>query len=114
MNTPEGKRARRRWLVPALAVTAALAKERVRATFFVIGSQVEAHPEYAKRLVAAGHELGNHTYTHRRMVFVSPDTVAAEVEPTNALIRQAGQRGEIPSRLGHPAAPLVRRRAAHA
>ncbi|MEU0564145.1 polysaccharide deacetylase family protein [Nonomuraea sp. NPDC005983] len=49
-------------------------------------------------LVSAGHELGNHTYTHCRMVFVSPDTVAAEVEPTNAVIRQAGQRGEIPFR----------------
>ncbi|MFC7716000.1 polysaccharide deacetylase family protein [Nonomuraea recticatena] len=49
-----------------------LAEQRVRATFFVIGSQVEARPQDAKALVAAGHQLANHTYSHQRMVFVSP------------------------------------------
>ncbi|MEU8104403.1 polysaccharide deacetylase family protein [Nonomuraea muscovyensis] len=75
-----------------------LAAERVRATFFVVGSQMAAHPGAAEALVAAGHQLGNHTFTHRRMVFVSPGTVTAEVEPTDALIRRAGQRGDIPFR----------------
>ncbi|MFB9530167.1 polysaccharide deacetylase family protein [Nonomuraea roseola] len=75
-----------------------LAEQRVRATFFVIGSQVEARPQDAKALVAAGHQLANHTYTHQRMVFVSPSTVAEEVERTDAAIRVAGQRGEIPFR----------------
>ncbi|MFI7635660.1 polysaccharide deacetylase family protein [Nonomuraea sp. NPDC049400] len=72
-----------------------LAEQRVRATFFVIGAQVEARPQDARALVAAGHQLANHTYTHRRMVFVSPATVASEVERTDAAIRRAGQRGEI-------------------
>ncbi|MFG3437778.1 polysaccharide deacetylase family protein [Nonomuraea sp. NPDC047897] len=75
-----------------------LAAERVRATFFVVGSQLAAHPGTAEALVAAGHQLGNHTFTHRRMVFVSPGTVAAEIERTDALIRRAGQRGDIPFR----------------
>ncbi|MET7337688.1 polysaccharide deacetylase family protein [Nonomuraea sp. NPDC005650] len=72
-----------------------LAQQRVHATFFVIGSQVEARPQAAQALVAAGHQLANHTYTHRRMVFVPPATVASEVERTDAAIRTAGQRGEI-------------------
>ncbi|GAA3171842.1 polysaccharide deacetylase family protein [Nonomuraea roseoviolacea] len=79
----------------AAEVLAALAAEDVRATFYVVGSQMERFPKEAAALVAAGHELGNHTYTHRRMVFVSPDTVKDEVERTNALIRAAGQSGGI-------------------
>ncbi|MGN9846414.1 polysaccharide deacetylase family protein [Nonomuraea sp. H19] len=72
-----------------------LAEQRVRATFFVIGSQVEARLQDAQALAGKGHELANHTYTHRRMVFVSPSTVASEIERTDAAIRMAGQRGEI-------------------
>lgn len=72
-----------------------LEAERVRATFFVVGSSLRDRPQDGRALVAAGHQLANHTYTHRRMVFVTPDTVADEVERTDALIRAAGQRGDI-------------------
>ncbi len=41
-----------------------LRREHVPATFFVVGSQVAAHPELARREVAEGHELGSHTFTH--------------------------------------------------
>ncbi|MEZ4267115.1 MAG: polysaccharide deacetylase family protein [Myxococcota bacterium] len=37
-----------------------------RGTFFCIGQHVEAHPEVARRLVAGGHELGNHSFSHAR------------------------------------------------
>jgi peptidoglycan-N-acetylglucosamine deacetylase len=67
----------------------------VRATFFVTGRELAAAPEAGRRLVAAGHELGNHTWSHRRMAFVSLGTVKAELEPTDSLIRLAGQRGRI-------------------
>lgn len=76
-------------------IIATLAEQRVRATFFVNGAQLEARPQDGKALVAAGHELGNHTYSHRRMVFVTPSTVAEEIERTDAAIRAAGQRGDI-------------------
>nr|WP_236714632.1 polysaccharide deacetylase family protein [Nonomuraea pusilla] len=72
-----------------------LARQGVRATFFVVGAQLRDRPDDGRALVAAGHELANHTYTHRRMIFVTPGTVAEEVERTDALIRAAGQRGEI-------------------
>ncbi|WP_231515274.1 bifunctional polysaccharide deacetylase/glycosyltransferase family 2 protein [Herbidospora cretacea] len=41
-----------------------LARHDAKATFFVVGSKVARHPELARRIVAEGHELGNHTYSH--------------------------------------------------
>jgi peptidoglycan-N-acetylglucosamine deacetylase len=69
--------------------------ERVAATFFVIGSAVERHPALARRMVEEGHELGNHSYSHRRMVPASLGTVRHEVETTDSLIRAAGAAGRI-------------------
>lgn len=78
------------------AVRAALGD--TAATFFVIGKDAAKCPEALGSLVASGHELGNHTQTHHRMIFVSPSDVAAEIEPVDALIRGAGQGGDIPVR----------------
>lgn len=76
-------------------VLQALASRGVRATFFVNGVHLEQAPELGRRLVAAGHELGNHTYSHPRMVLRSPAFIRSEVERTDALIRAAGHSGEI-------------------
>ncbi len=40
----------------------------VKATFFVIGANLERNPEEGRKIVTAGHELGNHTYSHTRMM----------------------------------------------
>ncbi|ALG15221.1 polysaccharide deacetylase [Kibdelosporangium phytohabitans] len=72
-----------------------LARAQVPATFYLIGRDMEKHPELARAIVAAGHEVGNHTYSHERMVFVTPGFVAEEVERTDELIRAAGHQGEI-------------------
>jgi peptidoglycan/xylan/chitin deacetylase (PgdA/CDA1 family) len=66
-----------------------------KATFFVIGAEMAADPAPARRLVAAGHELGNHTYHHDRMVLKSPRYIAEEIESTDRLIRAAGWKGPI-------------------
>lgn len=76
-------------------VIAALDEAGVKATFYVMGQEIEQRPDAAKKLVAAGHELGNHTYSHHRMVFKSPTFIREEIEKTDALIRAAGYRGEI-------------------
>lgn len=76
-------------------VIAALAVRRVRATFFVVGSQLAQSPEAGRRLVAAGHELANHSYTHEHMVLKSPSFIRDEVERTDAVIRSAGEHGTI-------------------
>jgi peptidoglycan/xylan/chitin deacetylase (PgdA/CDA1 family) len=72
-----------------------LAQQRVHATFFVEGRRSEQHPQATRAIVAAGHELGNHSYSHRRMVFRSPSFIAREVERTDHAIRAAGYRGTI-------------------
>lgn len=73
----------------------ALERAEVPATFYLVGRDMAKHPDLARAIASAGHELGNHTYSHERMVFVSAGFVAEEVEKTDALIRQAGYQGEI-------------------
>jgi len=41
-----------------------LAKYNVKATFFMIGSNVDRYPDIARRVTAEGHAIGNHTYSH--------------------------------------------------
>jgi peptidoglycan/xylan/chitin deacetylase (PgdA/CDA1 family) len=60
----------------------ALGSRHVRATFFVNGAHVAEAPETARCLVAAGHELGNHTYSHERMVLCSQRFIKSQVERT--------------------------------
>lgn len=79
-------------------VLATLEREGVRATFFVNGAALARHPGLGARLVQAGHALGNHSYSHQRLVFRSPAFVREEVERTDALIREAGFTGPIPFR----------------
>jgi peptidoglycan/xylan/chitin deacetylase (PgdA/CDA1 family) len=67
----------------------------VKATFFVTGKELAPAPEAGRRLVEAGHELGNHSYSHRRMVLKTPGFVRSEIERTDELIRRAGHEGEI-------------------
>lgn len=73
----------------------ALADKRVPVTFYLNGRDLAAHPDYGAAIAAAGHELGNHTYTHRRMVLVSADTVRTEIERTDDEIRRTGYTGPI-------------------
>lgn len=76
-------------------VLAVLRQEDVRATFFVTGNAVARSPDLARGILRAGHELGNHSYSHQRMVLMSPRTVREEVEVTDSLIRLAGATGPI-------------------
>ncbi len=46
------------------AMLDALARSGVRATFFVVGQEVEKYPEVARRIVAEGHGIGGHSYDH--------------------------------------------------
>ena len=68
---------------------------KAKATFFLIGDEIEKHPEEAIKLVEAGHQIGNHTYSHKRMVLKSPSFIEEEIEKTDELIRSIGYEGEI-------------------
>lgn len=77
------------------AVLEALAQRGVVATFYVNGKDIEANPEAMHSVIAGGHEIGNHTWSHRSMAFVTFETVAEEIESTDAAIRAAGYEGPI-------------------
>ena len=53
------------------AILDALKKHNVQATFFVVGHFLESAPDVAKRMVAEGHTVGNHTYHHPDMSKIS-------------------------------------------
>lgn len=72
-----------------------LQKEEVKATFYLTGREIEENMEGAKKIVQAGHEIGNHTYSHKRMVLKSPSFIKNEIESTDEWIRKAGYEGEI-------------------
>lgn len=70
-----------------------LKREGVRATFFVVGKHAEAYPDLIQRMVAEGHEVGNHSYHHRNLFLLPADKMHYEVEATEkALLRITGKR----------------------
>lgn len=72
-----------------------LAREGVRATFFLTGAELEGNPEAGRLIAAAGHELGNPSFSHRRMVLVGRAFVADEIGRTDRAIRATGYAGAI-------------------
>lgn len=52
----------------------------VRATFFMIGVNVERYPEVAMEVIARGHEVGNHTYSHAHLQSMSESVLAYELD----------------------------------
>ena len=83
--TPEG----------TTAALAALERGGARATFFVIGRQVERRPGEVRRLLAAGHEVANHSWSHRWMIGRSSAWYDEEIARTAAALRRLGARGPL-------------------
>jgi peptidoglycan-N-acetylglucosamine deacetylase len=79
----------------AAEALAILKDHHIKATFFLIGSDIRTHTESVKQIIAAGHEIGNHSYTHERMVFKTPAFIEREIDDTDRLIREAGYEGTI-------------------
>ncbi len=57
-----------------------LEKYNVKATFFFVGQNIENYPEAAEKVYAAGHEIGNHTYTHHRVRAMESGELISELE----------------------------------
>ncbi|MBV8811327.1 MAG: polysaccharide deacetylase family protein [Acidobacteriaceae bacterium] len=70
-----------------LALLDYLAKEKVWATFFMCGSNVKRLPHIAGRVAAAGHEIGNHTYSHPNLTFKSCDFIDREFTEAQEVIQ---------------------------
>jgi peptidoglycan/xylan/chitin deacetylase (PgdA/CDA1 family) len=66
-----------------------LAKHGVHATFFSIGHYAREQPALLREVAAAGHAIGNHTYTHVTMPFHTDETIRDELRRTTAAIEDA-------------------------
>ena len=64
-----------------------LKQKGVHAAFFLLGQQAENYPGIVRRIVAEGHEIGSHTYTHTNLALVSPERVRTELNATQRLIQ---------------------------
>ncbi|MEJ2540741.1 MAG: chitin deacetylase family protein [Gemmatimonadota bacterium] len=67
-----------------------LAEFDVRATFFVIGEQVRAHPELVRRLLAEGHELGHHMMVDQPSIDLPPETFRDRFEEMAGILDELG------------------------
>jgi peptidoglycan/xylan/chitin deacetylase (PgdA/CDA1 family) len=64
-----------------------------KATFFMIGEQMDKYPEMVKKVVEQGHEIGNHTYTHPKLSQLSPAECLEEIEQTEKIMQElVGQK----------------------
>jgi len=76
------------------SVLAILSEFGAPATFFMVGRSMERDPEVVARVRQQGHEIGNHSYSHRRLILKAPSIIRQEVQRTDSLIRAAGQDKE--------------------
>jgi len=72
-----------------------LKKERAKATFFLVGRQVDQHRATAARTVREGHAIGNHTYAHPSLPTMLDDEILDELRTTQESIKTA--TGRTPS-----------------
>lgn len=63
-------------------------ENQAKATFFMIGEQIQKAPEVARRVNAEGHEIGNHTFTHPYLTQLEHADCFEEIRRTDALIEQ--------------------------
>jgi probable sporulation protein (polysaccharide deacetylase family) len=74
---------------------ATLKKHQVKASFFLEGRWVKNNPELAKMIVSAGHEVGNHSYTHPDMKRISAAQTRDQLLKTNEVIEAATGKKSI-------------------
>ncbi|MEO0867201.1 MAG: polysaccharide deacetylase family protein [Cyanobacteria bacterium J06642_11] len=65
-----------------------------KATFFAVGESIENNVETTRRMIAEGHELGNHSYSHKQLVNVGLDTIRSEIQKTDDLLTKLGAKSE--------------------
>jgi peptidoglycan/xylan/chitin deacetylase (PgdA/CDA1 family) len=66
-----------------------LAKHDTRATFFLIGRYVQQRPDIVGEIVKAGHDIGNHTFTHPLLIFKSEAEIRKELSECHAALSDA-------------------------
>ena len=74
-----------------------LLKERnIKCTFFLIGQQVKMYPDIVRRIIAEGHEIGNHTWTHCSLTSRSDEQIRNELKKSEEAVHEvAGVRPHL-------------------
>lgn len=68
-----------------------LKQRNIKATFYVVGKNVREYPDIVRRILAEGHEIGNHTWDHQALSSMSAERVHQELAMThNAVLEVAG------------------------
>jgi peptidoglycan/xylan/chitin deacetylase (PgdA/CDA1 family) len=69
-----------------------LANYGVRATFFLVGSHASSEPALVRRIVAAGHLIGNHSWSHPNLAFTLRSRVEEELVRTSQTLEQISSK----------------------
>lgn len=67
-----------------------LAEYKIPATFFVLGKNASYYPKIIKRIVAEGHEIGNHSWSHPNLKHLTTDAQIRQITETDTLLRSLG------------------------
>ncbi|MNH89995.1 Peptidoglycan-N-acetylglucosamine deacetylase [compost metagenome] len=65
-----------------------LQENQVKATFFLVGRQIDKDPSVVKRIYSEGHEIGNHTVNHPNLNKMEVQEISQEIENNNAKIKE--------------------------
>ena len=94
-------------------VLAVLAAAGARVTVFAVGQWLDANPAVGRQIVAAGHDLGNHTWSHQAMTSLSATAAEDEIRRgADAVARSVGAPGLLFRPSGTPASTATIRAAA--
>lgn len=63
-----------------------LKQNNIKATFFIVGTRAQAHPEIVKRILNEGHAIGNHSWDHPDLDLMSSDNVKSEIQKTDDIL----------------------------
>jgi len=73
-----------------------LKQRKIHATFFFVGQCVQENPEIVKRIVAEGHDIGNHSWSHPDLARMNDAAVHEEIQKTqDAIVQACGQSPKI-------------------
>jgi peptidoglycan-N-acetylglucosamine deacetylase len=86
-----------------------LKQRNIKVTFFEIGQNAERNPAIVKRILAEGHEIGNHSWTHPQLSKLSDERVTEEITKTQDAIKAASGSGYTPTLLRPPYGAITAR-----
>ena len=71
-----------------------LRERGAKGTFFLVGQEIDEARDLVQRMRDEGHQIGNHTWSHKRLDELSPDEIAQEIGKTDALLKTVAGEGE--------------------